>query len=130
ASRYKRKCGMNPMDTIGCTPNHTKTRCIMATAKAKCRRKSEVNLHPWFEDFPVFRQKKFPVYQSPFNLNVAFQTIAFEIERLDDYETVSLDTLPLYRMTAEELRLAMNHRIAGNREQVGAARSVDRRGRT
>jgi len=61
----------------------------------------------------AFRQPKFPVYQALFNLNVAFQTIAFEIERLDDYEAIPLDTLSLYMHTAEELRSAINHRVTG-----------------
>lgn len=60
-----------------------------------------------------WRQSKFPVYQSLFNLNVAFEVIAYEIERLDDFEAIPLETLRLYRMTAEELRSAMNHRITG-----------------
>ena len=59
----------------------------------------------------VFKQQKYPIYQALYNLNTAFQTIAFEIERIDDYEAVPLDTLRLYRMTAEELRSAMNHRL-------------------
>src|SRR2546421_9433158 len=61
----------------------------------------------------VFKQQKFPVYQALFNLNTAFESIAFEIERLDDYEAVPLDTLRLYRSQAEELRSAMNHRVTG-----------------
>jgi hypothetical protein len=58
-----------------------------------------------------FAQPKFPIYQSLYNLNTAFQSIAQEIEVLDDYEAIPLDTLRLYRMTAEELRAAMNHCI-------------------
>lgn len=60
-----------------------------------------------------FTQPKFPVYESLFNLNAAFQTIAYEIERLDDYEAVPLETLSLYMHTAEELRSAINHRVTG-----------------
>src|SRR5579864_3573865 len=84
----------------------------MATTKAKRRPASRQHI-PQFEGFPVFRDKKFPVYQALYNLNVAFQVIAYEIERLDDYEAVPLDTLRLYRATAEELRSAMNHRVTG-----------------
>jgi hypothetical protein len=61
----------------------------------------------------VFRQPKLPVYESLYKLNQAFHTIAYEIERLDDYEAIPLDTLSLYMHTAEELRSAMNHRITG-----------------
>ena len=61
----------------------------------------------------IFKQQKFPVYQALFNLNAAFQTIAFEIERLDDYEAVPLDTLRRYRTQAEELRAGINHRVTG-----------------
>src|SRR5947207_1648907 len=61
----------------------------------------------------VFKQQKFPVYQALFNLNAAFESIAFEIERLDDYEAIPLDALRRYRTQVEELRAAMNHRIAG-----------------
>src|SRR5438270_13770272 len=65
-----------------------------------------------FSPFPVLKGNKFPVYEALYKINMAFQSIAFEIERLDDYEAISLDTLRLYRMTAEDLRSAMNHRIA------------------
>jgi hypothetical protein len=85
----------------------------MATAKAKRRRNLKQQSIPPFEDFPVFNQQKFPVYQALFNLNVAFQSLAYEIERLDDNEAIPLETLRLYRTTAEELRSAMNHRITG-----------------
>ena len=61
----------------------------------------------------IFKQQKYPIYQALFNLNTAFQTIAFEIERLDDYEAVSLNTLRLYRAQAEELRAGINHRVTG-----------------
>ena len=61
----------------------------------------------------IFKQQKFPVYQALFNLNTAFQTIAFEIERLDDYEAIPLDTLRRYRTQAEELRAGINHKVTG-----------------
>ena len=61
----------------------------------------------------IFKQQKYPIYQALYNLNTAFQTIAFEIERLDDYEAVPLNTLRLYRAQAEELRAAINHRVTG-----------------
>ena len=64
-----------------------------------------------FSPFPVLKGNKFPVYEALYKINMAFQSIAFEIERLDDYEAISLDTLRLYRMTAEDLRSAMNHHI-------------------
>ena len=69
----------------------------MADVKAKRRRN--------------FSQPKFPVYQALHNINAAFQTLAYEIERLDDSEAIPLDTLRLYRTSAEELRSAMNHHI-------------------
>ncbi|HEY6348507.1 MAG TPA: hypothetical protein VI636_03765 [Candidatus Angelobacter sp.] len=84
----------------------------MAIAKAKRRPASKQHV-PQYEDFPIYRKAKFPIYQSLFNLNAAFESIAFEIERLDDYEAVPLETLRLYRATAEELRSAMNHRVTG-----------------
>ena len=65
-----------------------------------------------FSPFPVLKGNKFPVYEVLYKLNLAFQSLALEIERLDDSEAIPLDTLRLYRMTAEELRSAMNHRIA------------------
>ena len=61
----------------------------------------------------VFKQQKYPLYQALYNLNTAFQTIAFEIERIDDYEAVPLDTLRRYRAQAEELRAGINHRVTG-----------------
>lgn len=85
----------------------------MATAKAKRRRNLKQPDTPTFERFPVYNGKKFPVYQALFNLNLAFQSLAYEIERLDDHEAISLQTLRLYRATAEELRSAINHRITG-----------------
>jgi hypothetical protein len=41
-----------------------------------------------------------------------FNPLRKKFEVLDDYEAIPLDTLRLYRMTAEELRAAMNHCIA------------------
>jgi len=58
--------------------------------------------------FTVLKQPKWPVYQSLYNLNAAFQSIALEIERLADSEAIPRDTL---RMTAEELRSGINHYI-------------------
>lgn len=60
-----------------------------------------------------WKQQKFPIYTALYNLNVAFQMVAYEIERIGDYEVIPLETLRLYRMTAEELRSAMNHRLTG-----------------
>ncbi|HEY6251486.1 MAG TPA: hypothetical protein VI685_16125 [Candidatus Angelobacter sp.] len=57
----------------------------------------------------VFKQPKFPVYQSLYNLNVAFQSIAQEIEQLKDVEVIPAAKLRLYTATAEDLRSAMNH---------------------
>ena len=84
----------------------------MAASKAKRQPNPRQHIPP-VEGFPVFRDKKFPVYQALYNLNVAFQVIAYEIERLDDYEAVPLETLRLYRTTAEEMRSAINHRVTG-----------------
>lgn len=64
-----------------------------------------------FKPFPVLKQPKWPVYDCLHKINLAFQSIAFEIERLDDYEAIPLHTLRLYRMTMEELRAGMNHHI-------------------
>ena len=58
---------------------------------------------------PIF--PKFPIYQALYNLNSAFQSIAYQIEVLDDYTVIPLDTLRLYRKTAEELRAAINHHV-------------------
>jgi hypothetical protein len=66
---------------------------------------------PKFKPMRVFRQPKWPVYEALYKLNAAFESIALEIERLDDYEAIPLETLRLYRATAEELRSAMNSRI-------------------
>jgi hypothetical protein len=71
----------------------------MAEAKAKRPRR--------------WKQPKWPIYEALYRLNAAFQTIAAEIERIDDYEAIPLETLRLYRMTAEELRSAMNHHLTG-----------------
>lgn len=56
---------------------------------------------------------KFPIYQALYNLNVAFESLAQEIERLSESKTVTPETLKLYRATAEEMRAAINHRITG-----------------
>lgn len=64
-----------------------------------------------FKPFPILKQPKFPVYDCLYKINLAFQSIAFEIERLDDYEAIPLGTLRLYRATAEELRAGMNNKI-------------------
>lgn len=85
----------------------------MAVTKAKRRRNLKQHDTPTFEDFPIYKGPKFPVYQALFNLNLAFQSFAYEIERLDDHEAIPLETLRLYRATAEELRSAINHRITG-----------------
>jgi hypothetical protein len=59
----------------------------------------------------TFKQQKFPTYQALYHLNLAFQIIAQEIERLNEHKAVPPETLRLYRATAEELRSAMNHRL-------------------
>lgn len=80
----------------------------MAEAKAKRPQKRK---QPVYEDRPIYRKPKFPIYQALYNLNAAFHSIAFEIERLDDYEAIPPDTLRLYTATAQELKSAMNHHI-------------------
>ena len=85
----------------------------MAANKPKRRRHPKQQNAPAFEDLPVYRKAKFPIYTALFNLNQAFQTIAFEIERIDDYEAIPLETLSVYMHIAEELRSAMNHHITG-----------------
>jgi hypothetical protein len=59
----------------------------------------------------ILTQPKWPVYVALFNINAAFRTIAYEIERLDDYEAIPLETLRVYMAASEELRAAMNHRM-------------------
>ena len=54
---------------------------------------------------------KFPVYDSLRNLNLAFQVIAIELERLDDHQAIPLETIRLYNMRAGELRAGINHRL-------------------
>ncbi|HLJ28331.1 MAG TPA: hypothetical protein VKY85_16590 [Candidatus Angelobacter sp.] len=66
-----------------------------------------------FNPFPIFEQPKQPVYDALLKLNLAFESIAFQIERLDDDEIVPLETLRLYRMQAETLRSGINHRVLG-----------------
>lgn len=61
----------------------------------------------------VHKQRKGQIYQCLCNLNAAFESIGREIETLDDYETVPLDTLWRYRVSAEEIRAGLNHRILG-----------------
>lgn len=56
----------------------------------------------------VPKQRKFKIYQCLFNLNVAFESIGREIEALDDYQAVPVETLWRF---AEELRAGLNHRI-------------------
>jgi hypothetical protein len=59
----------------------------------------------------VFTQQKVAIYQSLSNLNTAFQTVALELERLDDYV---MFTLPLFRQftaAVQETRAGINHRI-------------------
>lgn len=60
---------------------------------------------------PVPGQRKFQLYQALFNRNVAFESIGREIEALDDYHTVPLETLWRWRVAAEEVRAGLNHRI-------------------
>ena len=66
-------------------------------------------------------QPKWPVYVALHNVNAAFRNICYEIERLDDYEAIPLETLRVYMATAEELRSAMNHRmleVLRSREEI------------
>ena len=57
------------------------------------------------------RFPKFPIYDSLYHLNLAFQVIAIELERLDDHEAIPLETIRLYNMQAGELRAGINHRL-------------------
>ena len=64
-----------------------------------------------FSPFPVLKQPKQPVYEALYKLNLAFESLAVEIERLDESEAIPFSTLKLYRTMAEELRSAINSRI-------------------
>ena len=66
-----------------------------------------------FSPFPVLKQPKFPVYKALYKLNEAFESLALEIECLDDSEAIPIETLRLYRTIAEELRATINHRLTG-----------------
>jgi hypothetical protein len=66
-----------------------------------------------FSPFPILKQPKFPVYEALYKLNLAFQSLALEIEHLDDSEAIPLATLRLYRATAEDLRASINHTLTG-----------------
>jgi len=66
-----------------------------------------------FSPFPILKQPKFPVYEALYRLNLAFQSLALEIEHMDDSEAVSPNTLRLYRTMAEDLRAAINHTVTG-----------------
>lgn len=59
----------------------------------------------------VPKQRKFKIYQCLFNLNSAFESIGREIEALDDYQTIPLETLWRCRVVVEEVRAGLNHRI-------------------
>jgi len=63
-----------------------------------------------FSPFPVLKQPKHAVYEALYNLNVAFESIAANIERLDD-KALKPETLKLYRTIAEDLRAAINSLI-------------------
>jgi len=54
---------------------------------------------------------KFAVYDSLRNINLAFQVIAIELERLDDHEVIPLQAIRLYNMRAGELSAGINHRL-------------------
>src|SRR5438876_12226729 len=67
---------------------------------------------------PGFRQPKFPVYESLFHLNQAFETILLHMERLDDYAAFrSIDLLRQFHATAEELRAGINHSVIAALDQ-------------
>jgi len=51
------------------------------------------------------------LYQSLYNLNQAFETVAQEINHLRDSKTITPNFVALYHNTAEELRAAINRRV-------------------
>lgn len=59
----------------------------------------------------AIKPNKFPLYQSLYNLNQAFETVAQEIERLRQLKTAPAHTLNLHLSHAEELRAGLNHTI-------------------
>jgi hypothetical protein len=59
------------------------------------------------------KQPKLKIYQCLFNLNNAFEAIGREIEVLDDWKAVPIETLWRYRLRAEEIRAGLNHRLLG-----------------
>jgi len=62
------------------------------------------------KSLPVSPQPKSALYQKLFNLHQSFETIAVELESMDDRE-ISAHTLKLHRAMAEELRSGVNHSL-------------------
>ena len=66
---------------------------------------------------PGFKQPKFPLYQSLYQINRAFEAIHYHLELLDDYEVFQLALLQQFGATAGELRAGINHCAIGRLDQ-------------
>ena len=64
-----------------------------------------------FKPTPGFKQPKFPLYQSLYQINRAFEAIHYHLEILDDYEVFPLALLQQFGAAAGELRAGINHMI-------------------
>src|SRR5205814_383256 len=85
-----------PMLVHGRCPNQTAhRRCSVAENKPKSRK--------------PFRQDKFPVYQSLFRINEAFEVIDAEMAMLENSHVLPPE--PLYRYKTTELRAGISHRL-------------------
>jgi|SRR5579872_3100915 len=82
----------------------------MADDKAK-RLPAPTQLQAPSPDAPKPIPPKWPIYDALHQINAAFQTIAAQLERLDEHEAVPAGKLYLYHAQAEELRAAINFRI-------------------
>ena len=63
--------------------------------------------------FPVFKQPKKPVYEALGELNLNFDALGAEINRLENSKAIPRETIQLYRSMTEELRSVINHRVTG-----------------
>ena len=66
---------------------------------------------------PGFKQPKFPLYQSLYQINRAFEAIHYHLEILDDYEAFPLALLQQFGATAQELRAGINHSVISRLDQ-------------